>query len=230
MAADDIIEKVRGLLRMAADPTSPHEAATALRHAKKLIQKHELEEYSFEEKAESEVHYQPIFDWTYNSPARAPVWLSSLSVAVSKLFDCEVAWSSRAVKAGTGYFVQVFGLTNDVKITVMTFRYILDQIDNLFKSYKGDGKLSRAQSLSWYTGAVGTVSSRLMEFKRELEMSRSSMGTALVVVKSSKIKEKFGDFRYQEKETSASAMSDMNAFLNGASKGSDVNLTNLIEN
>jgi hypothetical protein len=230
-SSDEIVEKVRGLLRLAADQTSPHEAATALRHAKKLMDKYELEESMVAEKTPDELHREPMFNWSYKNSARAPVWLSSLCVAITKLFDCEAGWSYGVINNKTGYYVEVFGLKYDVKVAVMTLRYILDQLDGMFEKFKGGGSLTRAQGVSWYSGAVGVVTSRIREFKKELEASRLSMGTALVVIKSAKIKESFGEFGYTQRDMSeTSAMNDMSAFLSGAAKGGDVNLTNLIEN
>ena len=48
MATPKIMERVRKLLAMAKDATSPHEAAIAARRARSLMDKHQLEEHEME--------------------------------------------------------------------------------------------------------------------------------------------------------------------------------------
>lgn len=105
---EKILERIRRLLAMAKDASSPNEAGIAARRAQKLIEEYNLENIEsilsdLEDDDNVEEEVVTKFKVAGNSKKVAkeiPIWCNRLSVAVARLFDCEVKHDAIVKKFG----------------------------------------------------------------------------------------------------------------------------------
>lgn len=112
-----IIDRIRKLLAMAADASSPNEAAIAAGRARKLMDKHQIEASDLGE---------PSKFATADAGQRykfMPVWKNTLAVSVARFNDC---------KASLEYGqIRFQGHDADVQIAVTMYEFLTDSIARL---------------------------------------------------------------------------------------------------
>jgi len=90
MKHDKIIDRIRKLLAMAGDTSSPNEAAIAAKRARKLMDEHQVSEMDL-----TTVTGDDFGTSAYAAGTKTAVTvLGRLAIPVAKLNDCQVAWVS----------------------------------------------------------------------------------------------------------------------------------------
>lgn len=204
---DKILERVRRLLAMAKDASSPNEAAIAAKRAQKLMEEHNLENIESilkDLEDDDSVDKDSVTDFKVmgkgaRTPRSVPGWANQLSVAVARLFDCEVR-----IEGFVPVRIVFHGYKTDLAVCKWTFEYLIEQIRkfnaNARKRYDGDRTLLGDYRLGLITGILEIVNEarEAKEAAQRVESSAGSASRGLVLVKKDAIVKKFGDqFKYR---------------------------------
>ena len=112
MNRDKAVERARKLMAMAADASSPNEAAIAARRARKIIDEYQL---STSDLAQSEFDTQAYG----KARERIPTWENIIITGVALLNDCIVVIND------DGNFI-FKGLAEDVEVSVFMSSYLIE--------------------------------------------------------------------------------------------------------
>lgn len=181
MADENLLDKVKKLLRLAERTNSEGEAAAAAAAAQKLIERHKLDVAALDL---SEAHEAPV-----EAPEKATLdgaegrrnkcaWRGSLASGIARANACRVYW--------TGPRLQIVGAPSDVATVRYMYAYLVREIDRLAETKSG----GKAWLHAWRMGAVATVSQRLRdareearrEARAEAQASGAGAGAAIVRV------------------------------------------------
>lgn len=235
-----VLERVRRLLAMAKDTSSPNEAGIAAHRAQKLMEEYNLENVEsilsdLDDSGNVEEETVTGFKVAGNSKKAAkeiPAWCNRLSVAVAQLFDCEVRPVSTYAKTGVygSVAISFYGYRTDLAVCKWTFEYLLDQVRKFNRNArKRYGQGNRSLLSDYRLGLIAGILGVLREAKEKKEQAKqavASTGTALVVVKHDAIAKKFGPFRYQ---ASRGSKVDARAWTEGVVDGRSVHLSQPID-
>lgn len=198
-----IIERVRQLLAMAADTSSPHEAAIAAGRARKLMDKHQIDLADLKDDSTG-FGFQKV-DKAYRYMPEYRNWLAT---RVAQFNDCQAIKTTVMHENGSAsYNYQLIfrGYETDAQLATSMYEYLTTTIDRLCKEYM------RRVSPGYYAAKLGDafkksasleVCARLEAMTTEREqLFHTSNGMALVVVKNELVTEHFGAVRYVSKPT-----------------------------
>lgn len=196
MSAADrkITERVRRLLAMAADTSSPEEAAIAARRAAALMEKHNLEHADV-------LLRQGMGDRMAEQRAsrsfrRPPRWYNSLAVPVAHLYDCEVRLE---IDEYSGRWEHEFvGLDDDALVASYVLNYLAAEIDRLAARYRANRGADRRATYDFRLGAAHEIVVMLRDMERDKrgrETEGDGTSRALVLAKRELIRERY-DIRY----------------------------------
>lgn len=218
MIDQTLLTRISRLLAMAADVSSPHEAAIAAQRARALMDKHQISMADVPEHAVTgEAMKQMAADRAYRAP---PKWKAQLGPAIAKYNDCQCRYDNEGAISFLGY-------ESDVMVAVSIYKYIVGAIDRLCKTYCDLQWLENdtpATSLadSFRKGAAAEIASRLNDMRREREAGmRASTATGLIVVKNQAVAQHFGEVRYVRGNQ---RYSDGDAYSAGVAAGKSIGL------
>jgi hypothetical protein len=194
-----IIERVQKLLRMAADTSSPNEAAIAAGRARKLMDQHQLQMADLKE--ESGFGFEKI-DKAYRF---MPVWKNILSVQVAKFNDCKCSTINewQTINQSWARRIMFQGYEADVAVGKAMFEYLVLTIDRLCQQYIAPLGYTRYPAKigdAFKKSATMEVIKRMqaMQVERESELLTSA-GTSLVLFKMAAVEAEFGKAKYVDK-------------------------------
>lgn len=195
---EQILERIRTLLAMAADTSSPHEASIAAGRARKLMDQHQVE---LEDLKESNGFGFQKVDKEYRF---MPQWKSILSVAIAELNDCTTVLAHTYKSSNRSYAYQIVyqGFEADVAVAVAMYDYLTQTVDRLCQRYiepLGYTRYPAKLGDAYKKGASLELCRRLREIlaQRTAEVKMSS-GTSLVVFKMAQVEAEFGKPRYKD--------------------------------
>ena len=211
-ASDNVLNKVRKLLAMSKDTSSPNEAATAARMARKLIDQHQIDEVDL-----TSVESNDMGVGTYMTGMKtAGKFNGVLSVYVAKYNDCQV----KLMRCGeTGLLKMVFeGMLVDAVCATEMFKYLRDE------GYKQAVKntTGRANRHAYRMGFASGVGIQVKAFLAERNKLKTSTGTSLVVCKQALVKQHFTPASYSTTKTKFSGSYD--SYSRGLERGKDTSL------
>jgi hypothetical protein len=203
-----ILDRIRKLLAMSEDSSSPHEAAIAATRASKLMQKYNLDSSAVRLK-EGVTQDDTTTQQAERGYGRIPAWYTMLLVPVAELHDCHVRYTSRY---GTGpnaieKVAEFLGVDSDPEVCGYVFDYICSQVELLSAKYKRDNPhLTRADTNDYRNGLAAGILQVIREMIREkAEAEREvSTGTELMIVKRDIVAKKF-NVKYQNSTRRARA-------------------------
>ena len=190
-----VLERIRKLLAMARDVSSPHEAVIAAGRARKLMDQHQVTELDL-----TSLDADQFESLEYTTGNKGTDKFTGLvALAVASLNDCIVMWRS-----GNGYkYVQFDGLLGDAVCSVELMQYLRGEAyrqaernvteNNSFRVRADRG----AYRVGFAKGVVAKVKELVAE-RRKVELSD---GRSLVIVKGALVKQKFGVQRVKETTT-----------------------------
>lgn len=187
MASEKIIDRVKKLLAMSKDASSPHEAGIALSRAKKLIEQHQLDEEKLLEQDKKELRAirRRLVDWGYANYSKIPIWLQMISSSVGKLYDCEIILSlDRTLGQMRPFTVTGVGLEEDIEVTRLALAFVLKQVNAEYEKAKIDYSRTGAgqiDAVSFYEGAAQRISTRISDIQRERQMQEDLAKMARMV-------------------------------------------------
>lgn len=229
MAADDkIIERVKALLAMAGDSSSPHEASIAAGRARKLMDQHQVQlsdlkddgGFGFRE-IDKEYRYMPQYrNW--------------LTVGVATYNDCKSIQTRKYKSANASYTYQIVfqGYENDVCCAEAMYDYLCDIIDRLCAAYiepMGYTRYPAKIGDAFKKAASMELCARLKQMTKErtqdVALLALETGTSLVLYKMAAVEAEFGKAAYVVKKT-RSRLDDqtIHAGAAGRKAGASMNL------
>jgi hypothetical protein len=196
MANSKIMERVRKLLAMAKDATSPNEAAIAARRARSLMDKHQLEEHDIEDISTTAQFGKQTWE---NPNKKIPSWKNKLAVQVAKLNDCEVKGTWVDDRLG----VTFQGMAEDVQIAGYMFDYLTTAGEYQYSVFKSaQTGLNRGRYKTQFCdGFSEELRARIKEIIAERKTTTGT-GTDLIVLKKQLVDEHFGKVTYSRKKQS----------------------------
>lgn len=183
--------KVQKLLAMAHDASSPEEATTALKMARHLIDKHQLDETKISAAASPETLTQSR---CFNSKKRYPLWQQTLVIGIARLNDCRAALD-RENSTGCSAprkTLRFQGYKSDVDTAMLMYEYLIKVIDNLARAYRG----RRAREF-FRKGFVNGVGLQIDTICAQRSTLKTTNGRSLVVKKLDQVEKTFGLCRYR---------------------------------
>ena len=181
---DDVKSKIEKLLAMANDGRgNEFEAEAALRQARKLMAKHNIDAAELSARTGE----APRYNWHRVSvPAGAPkpveslpAWFSQLALGIARFTDCHV---SAKYIPGHGACASFGGDEPDVIYAVWIAKHLRDTIRRESADYRG----TRSDREDFRLGMAGRLIERMRALKAEsdaeLREARTASGTALAVV------------------------------------------------
>jgi Protein of unknown function (DUF2786) len=196
-------ERIAKLLAMAADVSSPNEAAIAAERARKLMDKYQISDLDVTAKTDGTFATVPAREKfeDYIAP-----WMATLGVSIAQYNDCQARYEGGYYTKGSGRRVWgkriVFsGFADDAALASAMYQYLYDAIVRLAKEYlkkRGQGHSYRLVR-NFGIAAVHEISHRIDAKGRERDQVMST-GTSLVLVKAKAVEEEFGGIEYRTRK------------------------------
>lgn len=200
MADEKIIDRIRKLLAMAADSSSPHEAAIAAGRARKMMDQHQVSLGDLDSDGGL------IARGAGDEYRFMPAWQGSLSIAVAKLNDCKVIKQHKWQSSNKSYSYQLVfqGYENDVMCAIALYDYLVEAVKTLCHKYikkLGYTKYPAKIGDAFKKSCVSEIYSRIIKLCEERTSDPSLQlagkpGTSLVLYKMQKVEEMFGEAKY----------------------------------
>lgn len=219
---NDIITRVQKLLRMAADKSSPQEAAIAAGRARHLIDEYQLDDDELTTADVSKVEFGEDFRATGR---QCDTWIGQTAVAVGKLNDCRSLWLRDRNTFQRG--IQFSGLKVDAVCATLQLHYLIDVCARQIKSrqIKGRGPIT-AYRRGFAHGVVTQIDRIFAEREREIT---TCDGRSLVAVKGQLVNQRFGVQRIRKARRTKSERYDGWAYRKGERDGERVSLNRQVK-
>lgn len=170
---EKILKRVKNLLDMANDSTSPHEAMIAAKRARALMDKHQI---SKDDLLAIDDHTFGVANCT-DRYGNAPTWVRGISTAVGRLNDCQACYRSDL----EGVIFRYRGFKSDAIIAKYTHDYLVDTCSRLLKN---SGVKGRSERNFYRLGFARAIGRRIEVILKERHSHfKTSSGTDLVVLK-----------------------------------------------
>lgn len=194
MNNEKIIDRIRKLLAMANDTSSPNEAAIAAGRARKLMDEYQITEMDLTSVQDDEFG-AAVFSTGYKWRNTATGYLA---IAVAELNDCVV----RYVRGGGNVNIQFRGFLADAVTATEMLSYLKREMQRQAEMRVDWGwPNTRADRSAFRLGFGEGVGDQVKEIMRERRELKTSNGTELVVVKKQLVTERFGQSATRERET-----------------------------
>jgi hypothetical protein len=155
---EEMMEKIRKLLKLSEGSSNIHEAQSAAARAQKLMMEYNIEQCV--DRVSANVPQENIENFS-NDPiektGRFENWKFSLLGAICKINSCQ-AVKSRTYKQGTA--VYMVGRKTDVQTVKYIYQYLIREIEHLADRQRGMG---RAYIASYKVGCVFGVNENLQK-------------------------------------------------------------------
>lgn len=209
---EKVIERIRRLLALAEDASSPNEALIAAKRARSLMDKHQITKTDVEL-----LGSQFLESKAETATTTRRQWLINLCGASAALNDCE-AVISRAPHVEYKFR----GFKSDAIVAKMTMDYLALTCERLCKKSVSRGVSGKNFFRLGFSEAVGR---RAYEIKRDREPLRTSTGKGLVISKMSAISAHFGSLpSLKERKQREPDWQEVRAYEEGLKAGESVGL------
>ena len=179
----NVLDKVRKLLRMAKDASSPHEAAIAAKQARSLIDRHQLSEMELTQTEVNEFG-EEFVTFGHKTIVR---WVSMLSLQVARLNDTRSVW----IEIDNKKTVRFQGYLVDAVCSVEMMKYLQDVCMRQSKVHVQ----GRSPRNNFRLGFALGIRDQVDEIMKERNQLNVSDGKSLVVVKDQLVTQEFGEQR-----------------------------------
>ena len=165
-----MLDRIEALLAMGKDTSSEHEAAIAMKRARSLMDKYQLDMSDFE----NSNHIEPDFDYTeYDTGgSRKKGWVGELAVAVAELNDCVLSYHKDYAKKGRVFYIYE-GFKEDVKLCRWMLNYLVETCEHLYEMNKDYlGLYGLAEKNDFINGLSGGLVTRMDRIRRLREAGK----------------------------------------------------------
>lgn len=212
-----IKDRIAKLLRMAADSSSPEEAAIAAGRARSMMDKYQID--AMDVSSLNEVFLSKNASMMLKN---FPVWMQVLGVQVARYNDCQAVYeygNHEVSGIGGAKAIQFRGYTSDVELAIEMYKRLCEAVDRLAVEYqkeRGIEKYDPKIGAQFKSGAATAIIGNLgaMTVERE-KIEHSTKGTALVAFKAKAVEAEFGKVNYSSVNTGDSVHSQ-HGYVRGA--------------
>lgn len=181
------IDRARKLMAMAADSSSPNEAAIAARRARSIMDQHQLNAGDLAEQSEFGVNTAS------QARKRTPRWEQGLAISIAKLNDCIVGFSDDKR-------ILFKGFVDDAQLCEFMFIYLVAHGLKLSQAHmKANRDGNPADFKNGYMSAIREKITAMIEERKKLVIVET--GQALMVVKQELVANEFGQTNYRTATT-----------------------------
>ena len=219
-----IIERIRSLLAMGQDTSSPNEAAIAIKRARKLMDEHQLNTIDINN---DQSGFSLGSIELNDSSTVERIWATTIAIAVAKMNDCIVRLKIGS-NQNTAYVF--YGFTEDAEVCKSMTDYLIQSCIRLYERDKVVKSLSRLiQEDDYMTGISRGLCERIRMIisERELEMSKTVKSQALVVIKKTQVSKEFGEAVYGQADRGRAF--DKDAFNKGKLAAKEIHLGSFVD-
>lgn len=203
---EKLLDRVRRLMAMAQDSSSPNEAAIAARRARALMDRYDITMAELKEVTDHD------FGTGFAGVPRrkTPLWEQHICVRVAQYNDCQVKFCY----AGAGFSVLEFqGLAPDVEVARYMFDYLVKagkrQCSAFVRMHGGNANAFKA----------GFGDAICKKFREMIAERDGGTGKDLVVAKKGLVEQHFGVVKYKQTNNKNNAVRDVHAYRNGIAAG-----------
>ena len=220
-----LIERIRNLLAMGGDISSPNEAAIALKRARKLMDEHQVTMSDIEALRESDMG-ESGFE---GNSGRQETWISSMALSVAALNDCIVRLNNTIAKSRTVIVYEFCGFKEDAQMCEFMLAYL---VDTARRSYERDRKPLKLSGIAdkndYLLGFAEEINTRIktMIEERKEQLSEECKSRSLIVSKQAMVQKEYGKTR-KGKATYKRSRSQ-SAYRGGKSAAKKVHLGNFV--
>lgn len=214
-----VIDKIKKLLAMAADTSSPNEALIAAKRARSLMDKYQLTKLDIEKQTGD----QFLESQGESITSKRLRWVLILQRAAANLNDC-VAAVTHAPRVK--YLFR--GFKSDAVVAKLTFDYLIEACNRQCVQSQVKGI---SEKNFFRLGFADAISRRALDIKSEREQTFvNSSGTALVPLKESMIESHFGKLKPMKSAPRREpSFQEVRSYLKGEVAGNKVSLERQIE-
>lgn len=205
---ESILKRIKKLLAMSKDVSSPEEAMTAARLVRKYMDKYQVEELDLSSLEVSDFG-EAIYDSGMKSRLKT---ISIMCVALAKFNDCQAVYS--------GSNILFRGLKEDSDCAVEMAKFLVKVMYSTCKRIGLTGKDGTAYRLGFTTGICEQVKTILVD-RADTKMSD---GKSLIICKNQLVAQHFGTVKYANTRQKVTGSND--AYSWGKAAGRSVNLNN----
>lgn len=220
-----ILERIRSLLAMSRDTSSPNEAAIALRRARKLMDEHQVNMRDFSNINKSQAFGKSKFG---EMGSRQYVWVSIIAIALAEMNDCITKFQKAGEHRDAGYVF--LGFKDDVCVCKFMLNYLIDTCHRLYKRDKEAlGLTGLGDKNDYLTGIAVALRNRinLITSQRRADLAVNAGSCAMIKDKTMRVEQQFGKASYSLAKTKASR--NQKAMLGGHSAAKEVHLGGFVE-
>ena len=212
-ANDKVLDRIRKLLAMAGDTSSPHEAAIAAKRARSMMDKHQVSEVDLTTMSASDMGHSDLeLKQKTNN-----LFTSVLSVAVATYNDCQVKY----VQAGPYLNARFEGMLVDSVCAIELFKYLRDEAYSQAERFHTGRKDRHAYRVGFSSGVASQVREMMKERETINIEAGPQIGTSLVVCKMQLVHKHFKPVKYTNSASSysGSASAQQQGFQAGRKAG-----------
>lgn len=221
-----ILERVKALLAMGSDASSPNEAAIALKRARVLMDKYQIELTDIENTHEDDLTTGAY----YSGNSQRKRWFEYIAAKIAVLNDCKITVMV-VYKDGKKCVTYDFsGFKEDVELSKFMMSYIYDTALRLYKRDKGElGIKGKSGKNSYLLGISAGIRNRMNDAIEERKQDGEVVGgRQLMIVKSQVVEARFGKNKF--KQTSGTSNINGDARAAGLRASNEINLGNFVGN
>jgi hypothetical protein len=214
MDNETVLRKIRKLLAMSQDNSSPEEAAIAAGMARKMMDRHQVSELELTEVPKNAMGME---DWATGT-RNVPKPIGILCVAVAKLNDCQAELS----QDGYNKSIRFKGMLADCVCATVIMQYLRDMMYKQAECVRG-----RSDRSAFRLGFSSGVARQVKDILLERNKIQTNAGTALVACKMALVNQEFGMAKYR---TSKANLAGNNvAYSMGKAAGQNANLNRQVD-
>ncbi len=213
---EKILERVKRLLAMANDVSSPNEASIAAARARSLMDQYQIHEETIS--LTQEQQFDEVSSGSCNKYIQR--WISLLSVAVSKLNDCQAVIR----RSPLGSDIVYRGFKSDTQMAKLLHEFLVDSCEKFLKQ----SEIKSATERNYYRiGFACEMQAKVEEILKERQTVVYSSGTSLILQKKKAIENHYGASRTRSHRISVNKAQDK-AYSRGASDARSLSLNQQI--
>lgn len=228
---DRIKDRIRKLLNMAADTSSPNEAAIAAERATKLLRKYQLD-HADVVMGELDDGDSLIRAAAGRGFKRMPGYLQSLGVAIARVTDTQARMVRGHGRTARHYNIEFAGYEPDVRLAEWLLDYLYTQIQQLADAHRRGittmglppmayERSPRRYMTSYREGLAAGIRDKLAQVYADGDRDATDTARALVAAKDRAIEREFGRVHYGTRRKN----SEPSAYSSGTRDASRVNVT-----
>lgn len=212
---EKILDRIRKLLAMSKDSSSPHEAAIAARRARAMMDEYQVSELDLTQVSPNDFGVANTTTGTRTQVME----VGQIAMACAKLNDCIVV-GDRNYHGSLYYTFK--GLLADSVCAAEMFKWLRDDMYRYAERVVEGRSARRAYRLGFATGIHQQVE-RILEERNQLK--EKTTGTSLVVAKRAIVEQHFGVQQYGSRRSKTNVRgTDVEAYYLGRDRGEQTNL------